>query len=89
MTRVYKGVNRALTIFGVERRLFFMAAVVGVSTFNYFGSLLGGLVMFLLLYALARWASAYDPEIVRIALRSTTLKRAYDPLKRADTEAGW
>ena len=43
--RVYKSINKPLTIWGVERRLFFLALIVGAATFNFFGSLGGGLVM--------------------------------------------
>ena len=81
MNRVYKSVNKPLTVLGVERRLFFLALATSVATFNLFGSLLGGLVMFILLYGLGLWASATDPEILRIALNSTRLRALYDPHK--------
>ena len=47
---VYASINRPLTIGGADRRLFFVALVVGGATFTLFGSLLGGLLMFLALY---------------------------------------
>jgi hypothetical protein len=40
---------------GVERRLFFLAMMMGAATFNCFGSLLGGLGICGLLFALGRW----------------------------------
>lgn len=79
---VYKSINRPLTIWGVERRLFFLALIMGGATFNLFGSLLSGLVMFAALYFLARWASGTDPQILRILLNSSRLKTQYDPVKR-------
>jgi len=79
---VYKSLNKPLTIAGVERRLFFLAAIMGAATFNLFGSLLGGLLMFAVLYMLARWATATDPEIVRILLNSAKFRTHYDPSKR-------
>jgi type IV secretory pathway TrbD component len=87
MNRVYKSVNKPLTVLGVERRLFLLALATSVATFNLFGSLFGGLLMFALLYGLGLWASATDPEILRIALNSTRLRAFYDPHKCAAREA--
>src|SRR6267154_2634546 len=47
---VYRSISRPLTILGAERKLFFFAMCVGAGTFNLLGSLLGGILMFLLLY---------------------------------------
>jgi type IV secretory pathway TrbD component len=79
---VYKSINKPLTIWGVERRLFFLALIMGGATFNLFGSLLSGLVMFIALYLLARWATGADPQILRILLNSSRFKTQYDPAKR-------
>lgn len=83
---VYKSINRPLTIWGLERRLFFLALILGAATFNLFGSLLSGLVMFAALCFLARWATLTDPEILRILLNSARFKRQYDPAKRCSFE---
>ena len=79
---VYKSINKPLTIWGVERGLFFLALVMGGATFNLFGSLPSGLVMFAALYLLARWATSTDPQILRILLNSSRFKNQYDPAKR-------
>jgi len=79
---VYKSMNKPLTIWGAERRLFFMALVLGAATFNLFGSLMGGLLMFTALYLFASWASVTDPQILRILLNASKFRRRYDPLKR-------
>jgi type IV secretory pathway TrbD component len=81
---VYRSLNKPLTIAGAERRLFFLALVIGGAMFNLFGSLLGGILMFLVLYLLARLATVRDPHILRILLNSSKLKPRYDPAKRAD-----
>ena len=81
---VYKSINRPLTIWGAERRLFFLAAIMGAATFNFFGTLMGGLLMFSALYILARWATGTDPEILRILLNASRFRRRYDPAKRVD-----
>ena len=79
---VYSSINRPLTIGGAERRLFFAAVVAGGATFA-MGSLFGGLLMFLALYAGARWTTQHDPQLLRIVLRSTSARRYYDPGKLA------
>ena len=57
---------------------------IGAATFNFFGSLLSGLVMFLVLYLFARWATVTDPQILRMVLNSSKFKLRYDPAKRAE-----
>jgi type IV secretory pathway TrbD component len=79
---VYKSINKKLTIWGVERRLFFLALLMGGATFNLFGSFLSGLVMFAALFLLARWATAADPQILRILLNSSRFKTQCDPARR-------
>src|SRR4030095_945154 len=76
---VYASVNRPLTIGGADRRLFFVALIVGGGTFTLFGSLLAGLLMCLALYLGARWATQRDPQLLRIVLRSATAQPRYDP----------
>jgi type IV secretory pathway TrbD component len=82
---VYKSINKPLTIWGAERRLFFLALVMGAATFNFFGSLLGGILMFVALYLFARWATVTDPQILRIMLNSSKARCRYDPGKYADS----
>lgn len=79
---VYKSINKPLTIWGVERRLFFLALIMGGATFNLFGSLLSGLAMFVALYLPARWTTRTDPQILRILLNSARLRTQYDSAKR-------
>lgn len=78
---VQRSLSRPLTILGAERKLFFFAMCLGAATFNLLGSLLGGILMFLLLYFVARWATATDPQILRLLLRATKLRSQYDPMK--------
>ena len=80
---IYQSLNRPLTILGVERRLFFFAMLVGAGTFNFFGSLLGGLLMFASLFMAARLVTARDPQLLRILLNASKFKSRYDPAKRA------
>jgi type IV secretory pathway TrbD component len=78
---VHRSLSRPLTILGAERKLFFFAMCVGAGTFNLLGSLFGGLLMFLLLYVLARWATKTDPQILKLLLASAKSRSQYDPAK--------
>ena len=91
---VYASINKPLTIWGAERRLFLVAVLLGGGTFNLLGSLVGGLSIFGVLYAAARWASATDPQVLRLLLNSARLATQYDPItftpitvRRADVVA--
>jgi type IV secretory pathway TrbD component len=84
MNPVYKALNKPLTILGAERKLFFVALIMGAATFNLFGSLLGGLLIFGSLFLMAQWATRTDPQILRIVLNSTKFRREYDPSKYSE-----
>jgi type IV secretory pathway TrbD component len=78
---VYKSINKPLTIWGVERRLFFLAVIMGGATFNFFASLLSGVVMFAALWVFGRWATGTDPQVLRIVLNSSRFRAQYDPTR--------
>ena len=78
---VYKALHRPLTIWGVDRRLFFLALLLGAATFNLFYSFLAGLLMFGGLYGFALWATARDPEMLRILLASSKARQTLRPGK--------
>jgi type IV secretory pathway TrbD component len=84
MNPVYKALNKPLTILGAERKLFFVALIMGAATFNLFGSLLGGLLIFGSLFLMAQWATRTDPQILRIVLNSSKFRREYDPSKYSE-----
>ena len=89
---VYNALHRPLTICGVDRRLFFLALLLGAATFNLFYSFLAGLLMFAGLYGFALWATKRDPDMLRILIASSNARRRYDPGKhdRVDLEvASW
>jgi type IV secretory pathway TrbD component len=79
--KVFKAMNRPLTILGAERRLFFVALITGGSTFSLLHSLLGGMILFVLGVILARAATKHDVEILHVLFNSTKFRRRYDPLK--------
>jgi len=78
---VFRSLNRPLTIWGADRRLFFFALLMGAGVFNLMKTLFGGILMFLLLYTLARWATKSDPQMFRFLLNSTRTRTQYDPAK--------
>jgi type IV secretory pathway TrbD component len=78
---VHRSLSRPLTILGAERKLFFFAMCLGAGTFNLLGSFVGGLLIFLLLYFVARWATTTDPQILRFLLTAARLRTQYDPMK--------
>ena len=78
---VYKAIHRPLTVCGVDRRLFFLALILGAATFNLFYSFLAGVLMFLGLYGFALWATHRDPDMLRILIASSNTRRRHDPGK--------
>jgi type IV secretory pathway TrbD component len=81
INRVHRSLSRPLTLLGAERKLFFFAMCLGAATFNLLNSLLGGLLIFALLYLLARWATQTDPQILRFLLTAAKVSAQYDPMK--------
>ena len=80
---VYRSMNKPLTIWGTERRLFLLALVMGSALFNLFGSLLGGLLLFVVLFLTGRWITDTDAQLLRIVLNSAQFRPFYDPAKVA------
>ena len=83
---VHKALHRPLMVCGVDRRLFFLALLMGAAAFNLFYSLLGGLAIFCGLYGCAWWATAHDPQMLHIMLASSRARRRYDPGKHEQVD---
>lgn len=83
---VYRSLHRPLTIAGVDRRLFFLALLVGAATFNLFYSFLAGCLLAGLVYAVAWVSTARDPQMLQILLRSGHARARYDAAKRLPFE---
>ena len=82
---VYRSLHRPLTIAGVDRRVFFLALLVGAATFNLFYSLLAGCLLFGLIYTFAWVTTARDAQMLQIVLRSAHSRVRYDGAKYAPT----
>jgi type IV secretory pathway TrbD component len=84
--KVYKAMNRPLTVLGAERRLFFVALIAGGAVFTLMHSLIGGIVLFIAGVIVARIATKYDVEILRVLFNSGKFRRRYDPMKSEEAE---
>ena len=83
--KVFKAMNRPLTVLGAERRLFFVALITGGAIFSMLHSLLGGIGLFIVGVIIARIVTKHDIEILRILFNSTKFRRRYDPMKWEST----
>ena len=83
--KVFKAMNRPLTILGAERRLFFVALISGGAVFSLMHSLLGGILLFVAGVVIAQRATKYDVEILRVLMNSARFHRRYDPMKWEST----
>jgi type IV secretory pathway TrbD component len=81
VNRVFKAMNRPLTVLGAERRLFFVALISGGAIFSLLHSLLGGIGLFVIGVIIARIATKHDVEILRVLFNSSKFRRRYDPMK--------
>ena len=79
---VYRTIHRPLTVCGVDRRLFFLALLVGAATFNLFYSFAAGCAIFAAIYTIAFWTTTRDPQMLQILLRSAGLRVRYDAARR-------
>jgi type IV secretory pathway TrbD component len=82
----FKAMNRPLTVLGAERRLFFVALISGGAIFSLLHSLFGGIALFVIGVVIARRATKYDVEILRVLFNSSKFRRRYDPMKWEPTE---
>jgi type IV secretory pathway TrbD component len=78
---VYRSLHRPLTVCGVDRRLFFLALMVGAAAFNLFYSFLAGCLLFAAVYAFAWVSTTRDPQMLQILLRSAQARERYDAAK--------
>lgn len=84
--KVYKAMNRPLTVLGAERRLFFVALIAGGAVFSLMHSLIGGIVLFVVGVVIARIATKHDVEILRVLFNSGKFRRRYDSMQPDTTE---
>ena len=77
----HPSLSRPLTILGVERKWFMMAATFGLGTWNAMNSLITGGAMFAILYLLGFLAWKRDPAMLKIVKATQTTRARYDPGK--------
>ena len=79
---VYRTLNRPLTWLGADRRFTMLAFTIGAGGWNAFNSLRAGVLLFLVIYSLGRWATR-DLQLLRIVINSGRYQLRYDPHKIA------
>ncbi|MGH9159032.1 MAG: VirB3 family type IV secretion system protein [Vicinamibacteraceae bacterium] len=83
---VYKTLHRPLTLWGVDRRLFFLSLMLGAGTFNLFYSFIAGLLVAIAMYAFSLWATHRDPKMLHIVLRAGNSRAHYDAARPSSFE---
>ena len=73
--------SRPITILGVERRWFMLAATIGLGMWNAVGSLVTGGVMFAALWGAGLLAWKRDPAMLQIIAAGQSARARYDPGK--------
>ena len=73
--------SRPLTILGVERTFFVLAASGAAALFQATKTLLPPLVLFALLFLAGRWAMSVDPRLIQIVGQARRYTPRYDPGK--------
>lgn len=81
---LFRTLLRPLTIWGVDRRLFFLSLLLGAAAFNLFYSFLAGLLVTLFMYVFALWATKHDPQMLAIILRSGRHRSRYDAARASN-----
>jgi hypothetical protein len=71
-----------LTYLGVERTLFYFVCLGAVGAFNFFNSILTGVVVFIGGFAFGHWVTNSDPAFLRILAKSERYKLRYDASKQ-------
>ena len=83
-TRAWTGhpaLSRPLTIMGVERRFFMLAATMGMAMWNILESVTGPALIFGTLYGAGLLAWRRDPAMLQIVAAGQRARTRYDPGK--------
>ena len=81
----YGVLSQPLTILGVERRFFLLAAVLGAGLWNAVNSLLAGAVTFAVLYVAGWCAWRTDPHLVLVVRAAVRYQGRYDAGRLLET----
>ncbi len=75
----YRALNRPLTLMGVERRLFLLAATLGLAVWNATASLTAGALIFCGWYGAGWIAGRKDPAILSVIRAAARYPARLDP----------
>lgn len=82
--RGHPTLSRPITIMGVERRWFMLAATLGMAMWNALNSLVTAGLVFGVLYGAGLMAWRRDPAMLQIIAAGQTARTRYDPGKPSD-----
>ncbi len=74
----YGVLSEPLKVLGVERRFFLLAMIVGGGIWNAVNSLLGGLLIFGVMYAAGWFAWRYDQNLLNVVRLAIRYRNRYD-----------
>ncbi len=81
----YGVLSQPLTILGVERRFFLMAAVLGTGLWNAVNSLVAGVTVFGVMYVAGWFAWRYDQHMVVVIRAAVRYRSRYDAGRLLET----
>lgn len=73
-----------MTLLGVERRMCFSILTIALALFQVTGALPWAALAGTLLWVVARAATQFDAQLVRVLLNSNRFVSRYDPAKRTE-----
>jgi len=79
----YAALNRPLTVLGVERRLFLLAATLALAVWNATASLVAGGVVFAVCFGAGWLAGRKDPAMLAVLRAAARHPARFDPGKWA------
>ena len=77
-----RSLSRPLTILGCERRVFLLSMTFGAAAWNALNSLLVGLLLAAIGYAVGLAGTREDPHMLVVVKAAAGEKARYDPAKR-------
>ena len=83
-----RSLSRPLTILGCERRVFMLSVTFGAAAWNALNSLLVGLLLAIIGYAVGLAATREDPHMLVVVKAAAREKVRYDPAKRPGSIEG-
>lgn len=85
---VFRALDKPLTILGVERKFFFSILILSFGLFQASKVLLPALMVFFILWLIAKAAMQSDPRLFEILIRGSRFASRYDPALQPKGDEG-